>query len=148
MLKIRRPLGRLIVNMGIAIPGKTVFLIETAPRTGILEASNLCNMVIHHSTTTIYDTYLLSMTLRPGESYMLEWIYFVKVNAFRNCKILWDSCDKVQFNMEKKIATLWNGGFHHIRDIFFMVKLSSKSGLDSTSRQEKLIIMRRDQISP
>ena len=33
MLKIRRPLGRLIFNMRIAIPGKTVFLIETAPRT-------------------------------------------------------------------------------------------------------------------
>ena len=32
MLKIRRPLGRLIFNMGIAIPGKTVLLIETAPR--------------------------------------------------------------------------------------------------------------------
>ena len=32
MLKIRRPLGRLIFNMGIAIPGKTLFLIETAPR--------------------------------------------------------------------------------------------------------------------
>ena len=31
MLKIRRPLGRLIFNMGIAIPGKTVFLIDTAP---------------------------------------------------------------------------------------------------------------------
>ena len=31
MLKIRRPLGRLIFYMGIAIPGKTVFLIETAP---------------------------------------------------------------------------------------------------------------------
>ena len=31
MLKIRRPLGRLIFNMGIAIPGKTVLLIETAP---------------------------------------------------------------------------------------------------------------------
>ena len=31
MLKIRRPLGRLIFNMGIAIPGKTVFLIETKP---------------------------------------------------------------------------------------------------------------------
>ena len=28
MLKIRRPLGRLIFNMGIAIPGKTVFLID------------------------------------------------------------------------------------------------------------------------
>ena len=35
MLKIRRPLGRLIFNMGIAIPGKTVFLIETAPRVQI-----------------------------------------------------------------------------------------------------------------
>ena len=32
MLKIRRPLGRLIFNMGITIPCKTVFLIETAPR--------------------------------------------------------------------------------------------------------------------
>ena len=31
MLKIRRPNGRLIFNMGIAIPGKTVFLIETGP---------------------------------------------------------------------------------------------------------------------
>ena len=31
MLKIRRPLGRRIFDMGIAIPGKTVFLIETAP---------------------------------------------------------------------------------------------------------------------
>ena len=36
MLKIRRPLGRLIFNMGIAIPGKTVFLIETAPWTFVL----------------------------------------------------------------------------------------------------------------
>ena len=34
MLKIRRPLGRLIFIMGFAIPGKTVFLIETAPRSG------------------------------------------------------------------------------------------------------------------
>ena len=32
MLKIRRPTGRLIFNMGIPIPGKTVFLIETGPR--------------------------------------------------------------------------------------------------------------------
>ena len=32
MLKIRRTLGRLIFNMGITISGKTVFLIEIAPR--------------------------------------------------------------------------------------------------------------------
>ena len=31
MLKIRRPLGRLIFNMGITIPDKTIFLIETPP---------------------------------------------------------------------------------------------------------------------
>ena len=34
ILKIRRPLGRLIFNMGIVTPGKTVFLIETAPGPG------------------------------------------------------------------------------------------------------------------
>ena len=44
MLKIRRPLGRLIFNMGIAIPGKTVFLIETAPR---LQASDFLGRVAH-----------------------------------------------------------------------------------------------------
>ena len=37
MLKIRRPLGRLIFNMGIAIPDKTVFLIETAPRCDMIQ---------------------------------------------------------------------------------------------------------------
>ena len=41
MLKIRRPLGRLIFNMGIAIPGKTVFLIETAPRIQIKQTIEL-----------------------------------------------------------------------------------------------------------
>ena len=40
MLKIRRPLGRLIFNMGIAIPGKTVFLIDTAPLAAIKPFKN------------------------------------------------------------------------------------------------------------
>ena len=39
MLKIRRPLGRLIFNMGIAIPGKTVFLIETEIQISSYEAT-------------------------------------------------------------------------------------------------------------
>ena len=43
MLKIRRPLGRLIFNMGIAIPGKTVFLIETAPWSQLaIHDPNIC----------------------------------------------------------------------------------------------------------
>ena len=49
MLKIRRPLGRLIFNMGIAIPGKTVFLIETAPCVPADSSwSNCMHPVIHH----------------------------------------------------------------------------------------------------
>ena len=47
MLKIRRPLGRLIFNMGIAIPGKTVFLIETAPwRQNILALWDVNTMLV------------------------------------------------------------------------------------------------------
>ena len=42
MLKIRRPNGRLIFNMGIAIPGKTVFLIETAPSALAMELLQSC----------------------------------------------------------------------------------------------------------
>ena len=44
MLKIRRPLGRLIFNMGIAIPGKTVFLIETAPRLLTVRSTNALHL--------------------------------------------------------------------------------------------------------
>ena len=58
MLKIRRPLGRLIFNMGIAIPGKTVFLIETAPWQWIkglhyeYTQTNLCpNMYVKYDIT-------------------------------------------------------------------------------------------------
>ena len=47
MLKIRRPLGRLIFNMGIAIPGKTVFLIETAPWCGVPFACHWVQPSIH-----------------------------------------------------------------------------------------------------
>ena len=47
MLKIRRPLGRLIFNMGIAIPGKTVFLIETAPWTAPSHYLNQCWNIVN-----------------------------------------------------------------------------------------------------
>ena len=46
MLKIRQPLGRLIFNMGMAIPGKTVFLIETAPRILKCMSSHGINLLI------------------------------------------------------------------------------------------------------
>ena len=50
MLKIRRPLGRLIFNMGIAIPGKTVFLIETAPSSGPLKSIEILKTRIEITT--------------------------------------------------------------------------------------------------
>ena len=50
MLKIRRPLGRLIFNMGIAIPGKTVFLIETAPRALFDAKPPYINRYIHYKS--------------------------------------------------------------------------------------------------
>ena len=53
MLKIRRPLGRLIFNMGIAIPGKTVFLIETAPRTHMGRTANIIIKDIIHIFASI-----------------------------------------------------------------------------------------------
>ena len=56
MLKIRRPLGRLIFNMGIAIPGKTVFLIETAP----------CKSARH---------YRFNESVIFAESVSLNWVY-------------------------------------------------------------------------
>ena len=48
MLKIRWPLGRLIFNMGIAIPGKTVFLIEMAPKCHL-------NLLSQPSSTAIFQ---------------------------------------------------------------------------------------------
>ena len=49
MLKIRRPLGRLIFNTGIAIPGKTVFLIETAPWSTIHRFKHFVNKQLLNS---------------------------------------------------------------------------------------------------
>ena len=66
MLKIRRPLGRLIFNMGIAIPGKTVFLIETAP------------WLYHYMKLTVssdvfvYETRNISIMELEGDFYVIE----------------------------------------------------------------------------
>ena len=45
MLKIRRPTGRLIFNMGISISGKTVFYIETGPRILMLTYGKIIMLV-------------------------------------------------------------------------------------------------------
>ena len=70
MLKIRRPLGRLIFNMGIAIPGKTVFLIETAP--WALQVGRLCWIVV--TTRATGGVELLSSQLKFQELKLLELV--------------------------------------------------------------------------
>ena len=77
MLKIRRPLGRLIFNMGIAIPGKTVFLIETAPCT-----SFTCDRSF--SSTAIGFLFRKFLLLWCGISFrVLHWeMYYGSVNMF------------------------------------------------------------------
>ena len=63
MLKIRRPLGRLIFNMGIAIPGKTVFLIETAPKSS--------NSFYQHNSYYHYDIHISAWPSNYNDSFLL-----------------------------------------------------------------------------
>ena len=63
MLKIRRPLGRLIFNMGIAIPGKTVFLIETAPRT------DSAPLFLELGILSVFKLYMMKLAVVTFKSY-------------------------------------------------------------------------------
>ena len=69
MLKIRRPLGRLIFNMGIAIPGKTVFLIETAPWSSGGMTDDLSWAKLSHCDIVTQPDKLM----RPWELWSLKW---------------------------------------------------------------------------
>ena len=71
MLKIRRPLGRLIFNMGIAIPGKTVFLIEMAP----WPIPSFDKFELWFLTTSIYINIYIYKFLTKLCSYRLHFIH-------------------------------------------------------------------------
>ena len=90
MLKIRRPLGRLIFNMGIATPGKTVFLIETAPscmRLGWDFVNTVTKSQI--SITAFYDI--------MNDKYNLSSAEFMSRNTFTNWIFSWLSKFKFDF---------------------------------------------------
>ena len=79
MLKIRRPLGRLIFNMGIAIPGKTVFLIETAPwETSTIPAENTKDTLMRNCTTSpgifFINIYYLAVSYSLSPCYLVIFI--------------------------------------------------------------------------
>ena len=54
MLKIRRPTGRLIFNMGIPIPGKTVFYIETGPWWCIYASGNFSHQCFYMMVSWLF----------------------------------------------------------------------------------------------
>ena len=92
MLKIRRPLGRLIFNMGITIPGKTVFLIETAP---------CAFAVLRNGWKSEYIFYVSSMIQYPtgqrtyNVSTVMYWITFASDDTDQltmNISDQWQSC--------------------------------------------------------
>ena len=93
MLKIRRPLGRLIFNMGIAIPGKTVFLIEMAPwgKWGLTSdyspdvGSSHWSVCLHHDAISP-RTHCLRYFLTQRGSWFLIWVLYLRL--LRD-KLLW-----------------------------------------------------------
>ena len=117
MLKIRRPLGRLIFNMGNAIPGKTVFLIETASCTFLSCAVSGAKMTIYKTlipsvfkwiasesncNSTFmqwismfrYALYDLSVCFYPSNTNFMElWVTtcFMKYSSHLNCLLLFVS---------------------------------------------------------
>ena len=70
MLKIRRPTGRLIFNMGIPIPGKTVFYIETGPRSHCAYRAN---------QTSLFSNPLMLLMCATNVKFAQEFIIYGKL---------------------------------------------------------------------
>ena len=70
MFKIRRPLGRLIFNMGIAVPGKTVFLIETAPSLFPLQVMSILSFYRHVAAANLFMFSESDCTQKCGSIYL------------------------------------------------------------------------------
>ena len=127
MLKIRRPLGRLIFNMGIAIPGKTVFLIETAPRSLIIKDSSRTSRAAPDSK--VHGTNMGPIWGRqdPGGSHVgphilcnLGWFLLCQESPFRHWRVLGAviknmvlGSDVPYLGVPKAISRAWMGFHSH-----------------------------------
>ena len=105
MLKIRRPLGRLIFNMGIAIPGKTVFLIETAPWFFVRTATKKSNLRI----TELCEGSPADNGKYPSQrpSLSLPWCYqeYPELDRKKNCEVR-ESYKKMTNSVPFKLVVL------------------------------------------
>ena len=118
MLKIRRPLGRLIFNMGITIPGKTVFLIETAP----CFWHNTAHSMIGHPNdivvTHISELPIVGIEQSPLRShYFTQRPYITAIIPYNNIQrqyiefhlilLVFTSCYLWRFELIKGLYTVW-----------------------------------------
>ena len=95
MLKIRRPLGRLIFNMGIAIPGKTVFLIEMAPCSlydfdGLVQERRNSSALTMESHLSCINPLIWTLQQRADSIKILSYQYrksYCGKRQFYNCPI-------------------------------------------------------------
>ena len=113
MLKIRRPLGRLIFNMGIAIPGKTVFLIETAPRRSTIRWFLWYERVRFLRTITRNVILMICQwKLAKMQDWKLVWKPLNSQSIVHGIAILfigeWNDITRIQVKM---IQTLFHAGY-------------------------------------
>ena len=114
MLKIRRPLGRLIFNMGIAIPGKTVFLIETAPRSRYVgDRQSGHNDTIYVLFLPKYPSLLLRcardapLQLREKSFGQEQKVIFMPVHSSGYLSTLY-FCDTIHFTLKYSRKIRWS----------------------------------------
>ena len=136
MLKIRRPLGRLIFNMGIAIPGKTVFLIETAPR--FTFATNVS--ISRHLVMCIYylqSTSCAIMSNKPfPSSIKLTWDHQTPVYSLVNrtvaLPLIMQTVEKAAYILHdvhaRIVVVLWPWYCYKFRCLSYIASTPQKFG--------------------
>ena len=90
MLKIRRPLGRLIFNTGIAIPGKTVFLIEMAPWSRPVFSLVELSSAVYVSNIDIIVIQIVELPYFPAVYWEAQKAKPILVPLYYISKIRWD----------------------------------------------------------
>ena len=135
MLKIRRPLGRLIFNMGIAIPGKTVFLIETDPWWFEMPSHLLWRHCNEPDSFVQLHVQKLNAPCSSGQIGGIIWSIFsaqcnvneAEINEF---KLTWGFTNNHQLDTAREMLIWWN--FAAAREvkwnglIIILMKFSSK----------------------
>ena len=86
MLKIRRPLGRLIFNMGIAIPGKTVYWDGPQDRkANVVLETNISHLYVNNDCRNISNNGWFDLSwIWSSSSATRQIIIFCIAKEFRN----------------------------------------------------------------